>query len=112
MMNKLQQHAERRITKTMEELNEAIKARDPVRICELSRALLWKAHYAYSYPELWTAERVQTALQLLRVAAQATVGTSKQEKCAWRPEAFELEIERMRDARRTLDSAWNIARAV
>jgi len=90
---------ERAIASLMRGLEEAISAHQPVKICELSRALTDEVDHAFTHPELWGPQRVREVRTLLEHAARETVGTPYEDNCAERPSDLEARLDILLKAR-------------
>jgi hypothetical protein len=76
---------------------------NPVKVCEISRALSDEADHAFSHPEVWEGDIYEEALDLLRRAAEATAGTEPGINCARRPEEFQCRISSALAAKKALE---------
>ena len=88
---------EKTVDSLMDALSRAVQARtQPKLICHLSRELVKAALISRSLG-LWTRDRLDRSIRLLRDSADATLGTPSERNCATRAKDFQEAIARLRD---------------
>jgi hypothetical protein len=93
----------REIRRIAADLECALLRNTPVKICEESRRLVATADYAWDAPDIWTAERVDRALALLRQAAVQTSGTPSHDELVLHINEFQHRLTSLLVAKGAVD---------